>query len=439
MHTAQSPPSNAPPHLYAFDALRAIAVLGVVYAHSTMSFLFPFWVGIRDASSDRLARLILHESIELIHCFVLPLFFMVAGFFARRSTVRHGVGRMFRDRVRRVLLPFLVAVATVVPLLKILQQIGQSQANHTSAQIGAFIAQGGPWREYGPHYLWFLYFLMIYFAIAALLCRIAPSKRDASLPASKTIADSGAEPCDQAALASRVFRWLCRSGWSPLILTIPTLAVIGCVRGPIVAEVGRHFFAQPPLLVMYGLYFLFGWWLNRVEDCLPELARSWKSHLIGGLIVWVAGTSILLAFHTEETDFRIPHAAAGSDAGTMPEEPSADAARSPVFPVYPFLKAYLGWSLTLGLMGLALEKWTRPRPAVRYLADASYWIYLAHAPLLMTLQIAAAKWPIPWWIKLGAMNVFVVGILLLAYPYVVRSTALLLTHRETKPGKAGGS
>ena len=419
MQTVQSPPQNTvSSELYAFDALRAMAALTVVFAHSTMSFYLPFWVGIQDASSDRLARLILHESTELVHCFVLPVFFVVSGFFARRSAVRHGAARMLRDRVRRVLIPLVVAVLTVVPVLRIVQEVGQAHASHTSAELGRFIAQGRPWQGLGPHYLWFLYFLMIYCAVAAVVGRNVKAASQPTAPGR----------------AERTFAWLCRSVWSPLILTLPTLVVIGGVRGPIVAEVGRHFFAQPPLVVMYGLYFWFGWWLQRMEHCLPSLARTWKPHLIGGLIVWLVGTSVLLSFHSEETDFRIPHPPA-AEANQVPDELPVDGPRSPVFPVYQFLKGYLGWSLTLGLIGLALQVCTRPRPWVRYLADASYWLYLAHAPLLVAVQVAVAEWPIPWWLKLAAMDLFVVGLLLALYPYVVRTTGLFAGRRPKQEKK----
>jgi peptidoglycan/LPS O-acetylase OafA/YrhL len=413
MQTVQSPPQNtAPSELYAFDALRAMAALVVVYAHSTMSFYLPFWVGIQDVSSDRLARLILHESIELAHCIVLPVFFAVSGFFTRRSVLRHGAGRMLRDRVRRVLIPLGVAVLTVVPVLRIVQEVGQARAGHTSAQLGRFIAHGGPWQGLGPHYLWFLYFLMIYSAVAAVAGRNAKAPTQPAAPSR----------------AEQAFAWLCRSDWAPLALTLPTLLVIGGVCGPIIAEVGRHFFAQPPLVVLYGLYFWFGWWLQRMEHCLPSLARTWKPHLIGGLIVWLVGTAILLSFHSEQTDFRIPHPPA-AEANRVPDELPLDGPWSPVFPVYQFLKGYLGWTFTLGFIGLAMQVCNRPRPWVRYLADASYWLYLAHAPLLMAVQVAVAEWPIPWWFKLPAIDLFVVGLLLLMYPYVVRTTGLFAGHR----------
>ena len=56
--------------------------------------------------------------------------------------------------------------------------------------------------------------------------------------------------------------------------------------------------------------------------------------------------------------------------------------------------------LTLALLGLGqrfLDSRNRP---LRYLADAAYWLYLVHLPLLFALQLAWLDQPWPWFLKL---------------------------------------
>jgi peptidoglycan/LPS O-acetylase OafA/YrhL len=57
-------------------------------------------------------------------------------------------------------------------------------------------------------------------------------------------------------------------------------------------------------------------------------------------------------------------------------------------------------------------------------ADASYWIYLVHLPLVVWLQVAVAEWPIHWSYKLALVSGVTLGMALLSYDLLVRSTFL---------------
>ena len=65
-----------------------------------------------------------------------------------------------------------------------------------------------------------------------------------------------------------------------------------------------------------------------------------------------------------------------------------------------------------------------PSAAVSWLADASYWIYLAHVPLVIGLQMAVRDWPLP----ASAKFVLVLGatavILLASYRWCIRPTVI---------------
>ena len=61
------------------------------------------------------------------------------------------------------------------------------------------------------------------------------------------------------------------------------------------------------------------------------------------------------------------------------------------------LVALAGWAWTLGLFGAGVRFLRRERGWIRYLADASYWMYLVHLPLVMVtgLLLAHLTWPVP--------------------------------------------
>jgi hypothetical protein len=52
------------------------------------------------------------------------------------------------------------------------------------------------------------------------------------------------------------------------------------------------------------------------------------------------------------------------------------------------------WLLTFGFLGLALGMLNRPQPALFYLADSSYWVYLTHLPIVGLLQVDLHPLPI---------------------------------------------
>ena len=66
------------------------------------------------------------------------------------------------------------------------------------------------------------------------------------------------------------------------------------------------------------------------------------------------------------------------------------------------IEAVCAWLMCFGLMGLFRWAASRESFAVRYLSDASYWMYLVHLPLVMVAQYLTLKLPIHyhfkfWW------------------------------------------
>jgi glucan biosynthesis protein C len=55
-------------------------------------------------------------------------------------------------------------------------------------------------------------------------------------------------------------------------------------------------------------------------------------------------------------------------------------------------------------------------------ADASYWMYLIHLPLVLWLQIGVAELPFHWSLKWAGIVVLTVGFSLLSYQWFVRTT-----------------
>ena len=50
--------------------------------------------------------------------------------------------------------------------------------------------------------------------------------------------------------------------------------------------------------------------------------------------------------------------------------------------------AWLTWLTIFGILGLALRCFKGQHPIANYLADASYWVYLCHLPIVCQLQLS---------------------------------------------------
>lgn len=88
------------------------------------------------------------------------------------------------------------------------------------------------------------------------------------------------------------------------------------------------------------------------------------------------------------------------------------------------LETAYAWLMCLGLMGLFRWTASKERFCIRYLSDASYWLYVAHLPLVVLCQMLVENWAINIHVKYLLICAVVVGALLAAYQFGVRYTAV---------------
>jgi glucans biosynthesis protein C len=82
------------------------------------------------------------------------------------------------------------------------------------------------------------------------------------------------------------------------------------------------------------------------------------------------------------------------------------------------------WYWNLFLVGFALKHLSAPSSLARYWADSSYWLYIAHLPLVTALQVIAWQVHWHWSIELALILAISTALLLLSYKLFVRSTWL---------------
>ena len=93
--------------------------------------------------------------------------------------------------------------------------------------------------------------------------------------------------------------------------------------------------------------------------------------------------------------------------------------------------------MIFGLMGLFRAVLSVERRWVRYMSDASYWMYLWHLTLVIGMQAWIRTWDIPAVVKFGLIVITVSIALLITYQLLVRYTAIgtMLNGKRTRPAK----
>lgn len=101
------------------------------------------------------------------------------------------------------------------------------------------------------------------------------------------------------------------------------------------------------------------------------------------------------------------------------------------------LQACVAWGMTFTLLDLFTAHFSKPIAAVRTLADASLWMYIAHLPLVIALQLWMVNWKLWPIVKCGLVCSLTFGSLLLINHFFIRRTwvGMLLNGKKAEADK----
>jgi glucan biosynthesis protein C len=352
-------------------------LLGLVL-HSAASFTatplehsWPY----QDRSTSALFDLV----VFFIHLFRMPVFFVVAGFFAAMLYYRDGAGRFAMNRVRRVLLPLILFWVPIFPLVK----SGFIFANAQAAGAMDWTQVLSPaemFRDPTLAHLWFLWDLMLFYAAALLVAPLAERA--------------------PAAWRSRAQAWFGRtitSAAGVLWLALITSATLLPMDIP---GLDTSLSLLPPVrvLIAYGVFFGFGWLLFLRRDVIEPFGAKWKAPMLLGGVVSVGYLIITVA--KPIADPVVAHLAGITLAG------------------------FSMWLLIFGIVGAFVSTTERPSRVGRYLSDAAYWMYIVHLPIAIWMPGLLATSTLPAVAKFAITLLTVTVVTLVSYHFFVRATAI---------------
>ena len=348
------------------DVLRASAMFLGVLLHGTF-FLLPSkcWpVQLEYADTTAIVANPYGYALLFIHGFRMPVFFMLSGFFTAMLWQRRGLQALGRHRLKRIGLPLLACMFTIIPAT---HWIITFATGHTGKELADWCtAVTWPplaWMG-GFYHLWFLWYLLLMAAAFIVMAGLG--------------------------LRFRHALW-----W----LTVPlTLAPQYFMRSIFGADNPTEVLPDPFVFAYYGTFFLFGVFFYQRNI---QVRRWWTVAVAPALLVFPPGVA-----------FAYP-AAFGLDAAAVW-----------VNGVSATLQVAYSWLMCFGLIGLFRWIASQERFWMRYMSDASYWIYLGHVPLIIGGQLLIADWPISAHLKYLIICLSVPAFLLAVYQYGVRYTVI---------------
>jgi glucan biosynthesis protein C len=356
------------------DHLRALAMLAGVLFHAALAYS-PLMNGFFP-TADRQHSAWVDAVVWGLHLVRMPLFFLVAGFFAAWTLARRGGAGLARQRIRRILVPFLLAWPLVWQSLSASTTWAAEHVQHPSAFLGMvrdwMRLSDPPAPPPGTAHLWFLYYLLLF----AVLQWVAHTL------------DLG-----------RLGRWLMDRGPAWWLLGLPLLLVPALASVPAPHPAPEGLLPQFWAIAFYGAFFALGVLLHGTPDWAQRL-RPMAPWLLAGCAM------LYLAFLWR---LRIELPGMGTHTASWPTAA---------------LEACLSVWLTVLCLVAGQRLLDRPNPVMRYLAQGAYWTYLLHLPLLFVIQYRLMDLELAWPVKFLLASTATIVLCLLSYQVLVRHTPL---------------
>jgi glucans biosynthesis protein C len=332
---------SADERINGFDALRAVAMWLGVILHTIIVYKAeaePNWP--HEPGSYNA----LNWVYSFIHIFRMPLFYMVAGFFSCMVIQKKGITDFLKQRAKRILIPFIAGVLLIVPLSLFPFSINHYYYEQHLGFMNAVqksISEVFKWK--GLAHLWFLYYLIIFYLISVLWVKTLNHIRLGKI---KLLS-----PLTASVAALLLF----------IVFVAALLVYFNAGQPPVYTGIKPN----PFFLFYYGGFFAFGWCMYLLKDIMQIVSK-------GGWLLCVAGILLLCIRMKAGETYTGAYIISGIET----------------------------CFLVLGITGLFLRYFKTENKTWRYFSDASYWVYLMHLFIVVSVQVALLSLAIPLWIKL---------------------------------------
>ncbi|MFD2179993.1 acyltransferase family protein [Veronia pacifica] len=358
------------------DNLRATALLLGVVLHSVLAYAPRSTNGWISSTPQQ------YEFFDYIFLVLrpwrMPLFFIIAGFFCGYLLCSRSTFDVFKNRTYRIFLPYLVGLPFIVfgPYLTL--EIWQEKLTNVPYLL-TLQEQGMVYLNSG--HLWFLFCLYEFILLLIILVYLhlyTPS-----------VTKFFAHPVS-------------------LLFFVPIAILPALMTEYVPYLTPDRLYPQAWSFGFYGVLFFIGAVLYQHQSAIDRMIK------------WIAPLAIFCVVGMIIYCLEIPEAPSKEEVKLLwagdrlmgnEQEISLQILQS-------FLVVYLCY------LSLALGKryWSKESQVMRYCADASYWVYLVHVPIIFMIQMPMIDLHWPAWMKSAMTLTVTLTISFVSYQSLVRYT-----------------
>ncbi len=365
--------------LHYFDNIRALAMLLGILLHAALAYspmVNAVWL-----TADSVNSAFFDGVFVVVHTFRMPLFFLVSGYFALLLIEKRGLKGFLINRVKRILLPFIIFLPLVLILVFITVGWALNSIETNVPVLDLMSTKSAEHSGIQTMHLWFLLNLFFFCLLLAILMFGMPTL---------------------------MVNFFSKVRVKHVLILLPILMVPALLTVPSIPH-------TPPIKLypqlwsfgFFGLFFLLGCIIQYRVELLREISQYYG-------VIWGVGAVSCTSFYC-----LLPEPLSTADSLLQAQ---AGIPFSWFYLSLVLLEAVSAVYLSLALLLLAKRYLSRPSRAMKYFMDAAYWIYIIHIPVLFWFQFLIIDLSIHVAFKfiLSSGVVLIIGVL--SYQVLVRNT-----------------
>jgi glucan biosynthesis protein C len=360
--------------LHSLDALRAIMMLLGLVIHSAITYgTIDYGTGwsLKNPNTTHLSNDFI---VIFIHAFRMQTFFLVAGFFGALLFYERRPLKMMKNTTSRIVLPFLVFLFLLWPSIIFTFDYTQAIFEGSNDALAKALSSFSSLEVLIPKstfHLWFLYYLAMITFISvglALVFRKLPK-------VTRSI--------------SKAFYWVIQKTVLRIVIFVSISAMVYFLMGAYEVATSSSLIPDLNTFFYYFVFYMLGWLLFKSKHLLATFLKyDWLNVMIGVLLFLV---------------YFLMNDALSYEAQIV-------------------LKSLFVWCLIFGITCLFIRYGSRHSAKMRYISDASYWVYLVHLSFTAIIASLIVDWLIPATLKFLVVLISTGLICFVSYHYLDRNT-----------------
>ncbi|MFK7969711.1 MAG: acyltransferase family protein, partial [Bacteroidia bacterium] len=301
-------------------------------------------------------------------------FFVVAGFFGSMLFYQRRPKAMIKNRLQRIVFPFVVFLLIMTPMLVF--AFGYSQSvfagdEHAFANMVTHLGDPLNWLPRMTYHLWFLYYLILTTGTLVVLGTLAKK-----VPAAT-------------AIIKRLFDWLLPRPFLRILVLGACTYLLFQLMGIPRVRTSPSLIPDLNTYLYYCSFYLVGWIIFKSKHLLDSFMRyDWLCTLLGLVIIIIQGATYASLSNQEHM----------------------------------LINSVIVWLFFFGITGLFIRYGSKYSARMRYISDSSYWAYLIHLMFTGFLPGLIADWPLPATAKFLFVMMSTGIVCFVTYHYLVRPT-----------------